>query len=300
MCLPRTNSSTQLQLSRTNNIINNRKRPIKHRLMKAKMFASQPQALAQAQAQPSSAMKTNNNTVTNTAVRKSVQFNNNVIVVPFEKVTLQEEKNNIWYNIIEMTEIKKESREIASSYRKFGVDECTSQGIDYRGFENCTLLRQRQKVMSNRSVVYAYSQGFNATEIATMYQQTNKWSSEVAFFQAIHDYINAYEITTNNDNDNSSLSQSMSMSIPSMSIPSISSMIPPKPHPFAIESVMVMQRKKKRERALKLAALALQEEDQQESNNRSISPTSTSTTMNTTTEFDQQQEQERSVRQRVC
>jgi len=273
MCLPSANTPL---LSRTNTIINNRKRPIaKHPLMKAKMFVASQVAQSQSQSQQSSSsssstMKTQQ---INTVVRKSksVQFNNVVVVVPFEKVTLQEEKNNIWYNLFEMNQIKKDGREIASSYRKLG----TESKQEYRGFENCTLLRQRQKIMSNRCVVYAYSQGYNEKEIATIYSQTNKWSSEIAFLQAIHDYVDIYN-NTNAD---------------TRSIPSILSLIPPQAHPFAIESVMVIQRKKKRERhALQQqqAALAFALQSSQQ---RSLSPTST---LNTTEfEFEQTTKRQR-------
>ncbi|OEU12860.1 hypothetical protein FRACYDRAFT_244133 [Fragilariopsis cylindrus CCMP1102] len=266
MCLPRTNTNTSTPLTHiSNNIM------IKHRLMKAKMFASQVQSQSQAQQQLlSSTMKMINNDNTNsdtdTDVSRCVRFNNDVIVVPFEKVTIQENKetpNNIWYTTTEMKQIKKESREIASSYRKLGGNGDTDTATEYRGFENCTAIRQKQKIMSNRCVVYAYEQGFNANEIATIYSKTNKWSSEVAFLQAIHDYMNVYDCA----------SQLRTQS-ETIALPSISSMIPPQPHPFAIESVMVMQRKKKRQRAAQAQAQQL-----------FASPTHT---------------QERSVRQRVC
>lgn len=277
MCLPSANTPL---LSRTNNIINNRKRPIaKHPLMKAKMFVASQVAQSQSQPQPqqsssSSTMKTQQ---INTVVQKSksVQFNNVVVVVPFEKVTLQEEKNNIWYNLFEMNQIKKDGRAIASSYRKLGIESKQ----EYRGFENCTLLRQRQKIMSNRCVVYAYSQGYNEKEIATIYSQTNKWSSEIAFLQAIHDYVDIYNHTNANTE----------------AIPSITSLIPPQAHPFAIESVMVIQRKKKRERhalqqqqaALEFALLQSSQSQSSQRSQRSVSPTST---LNTTEfEFEQQQ-----------
>jgi hypothetical protein len=266
MCLPRTNTNTSTPLAHiSNNIM------IKHRLMKAKMFASQVQSQSRAQQQLlSSTMKMINNdntdSDTDTDVSRCVRFNNDVIVVPFEKVTIQENKetpNNIWYTSSEMKQIKKESREIASSYRKLGTDNIdTDTDTEYRGFENCTAIRQKQKIMSNRCVVYAYEQGFNADEIATIYSKTNKWSSEVAFLQAIHDYMNVYDCASQSSETTTIL-------------PSISSMIPPQPHPFAIESVMVMQRKKKRQRAAQAQAQQL-------------------------FEFEQQQPQERSVRQRVC
>ena len=265
MCLPRTNMNTSTPLTHiSNNIM------IKHRLMKAKMFASQVQSQSREQQQLlSSTMKMINNdntdSDTDTDVSRRVRFNNDVVVVPFEKVTIQEQgqtPNNIWYTITEMKQIKKESREIASSYRKLGGNGDTDTDTEYRGFENCTAIRQKQKIMSNRCVVYAYEQGFNANEIATIYSKTNKWSSEVAFLQAIHDYMNVYNTNTN--------THGVDVEIP---LPSISSMIPPQPHPFAIESVMVMQRKKKRQRAAQAQAQLL-----------FASPT----------------QQERSVRQRDC
>ena len=268
MCLPRTNTNTSTPLAHiSNNIM------IKHRLMKAKMFATEVQSQSRAQQQLlSSTMKMIHNdtdTDTDTDVSRCVRFNNDVIVVPFEKVTIQDNKetpNNIWYTSSEMKQIKKESREIASSYRKLGGNGDTNTDTEYRGFENCTAIRQKQKIMSNRCVVYAYEQGFNANEIATIYSKTNKWSSEVAFLQAIHDYMNVYNTNTN--------THGVDVEIPS---PSISSMIPPQPHPFAIESVMVMQRKKKRERAAQAQVQQLFAFQQE-----------------------QQQPQERSVRQRVC
>ena len=257
MCLPITNPALS---DRTN-------------IMKAKLFATQVQSQSRAQQQLlSSTMKMINNdntdSDTDTDVSRRVRFNNDVVVVPFEKVTIQEQgqtPNNIWYTITEMKQIKKESREIASSYRKLRTDTDTETDTDtateYRGFENCTAIRQKQKIMSNRCVVHAYEQGFNANEIATIYSKTNKWSGEVAFLQAIHDYMNVY-------NKTGALAHEI--------LPSISSMIPPQPHPFAIESVMVMQRKKKRQRAAQAQAQQLFAFQQE------------------------QQPQERSVRQRVC
>jgi hypothetical protein len=79
-----------------------------------------------------------------------------------------------------------EGRELASAYRRI---DFTASNIDislYRGIENCTLRRQRQKILSNHTVVFANNkEEMNDIEIASLYKACNTYSTEIAPVQSI-------------------------------------------------------------------------------------------------------------------
>jgi hypothetical protein len=128
---------------------------------------------------------------------KRVTFHPSVLVAPFERVTNPEEKKRVWFQESEMKQPKSEGREILSLYRSVAEPQKQSSQLQelskdvaqfFRGFESCTVTRQRQKLASNRAVLYGQKLGLSSSEIAIVYQQTNSWSSHVASVQAIHDY----------------------------------------------------------------------------------------------------------------
>merc|ERR1711971_558602 len=68
-------------------------------------------------------------------------------------------------------------------------------------------------------------------EIARIYQQFSEWSNQIAFLQAIHDYVAVYN-TVGTD-----------MEHLTNELPSVASMIPPPSvPPFAIESAIMVRR----------------------------------------------------------
>mmetsp|Transcript_40060 Transcript_40060/g.46087 ORF Transcript_40060/g.46087 Transcript_40060/m.46087 type:complete len:339 (-) Transcript_40060:62-1078(-) len=179
-----------------------------------------------------------------TTKNKSVRFNNCVRVAPFEKVTSTEAKD-VWLNSMELASIKSEGREMASSYRKLLLEtqqhrSQESSLSNYRGFENVTILRKRQKIVANRSAIYAHLQGYKTEEIAFIYQQSTTFSMEIAFLQAIHDYAEIYTTNTTSANDITTALQQQ--------LPSVASCLPPTPLPFAIESAIFFQRQKREQR----------------------------------------------------
>jgi len=140
----------------------------RQRLMKAKTFKQQEQHQQQEQQQQQQPMMLPLSPFSMAAVpvpvptpipvfvrtKKSVHFNNCVRVAPFEKVTSTEAKD-VWLNSMELASIKSEGREMASSYRKLLLEtqhrSQESSLSNYRGFENVTILRKRQKIVANRS-----------------------------------------------------------------------------------------------------------------------------------------------------
>jgi len=178
-----------------------------------------------------------------TTKNKSVRFNNCVRVAPFEKVTSTEAKE-VWLTSTELAAIKTEGRELASTYRKLLLEHQQNQSQEslsnYRGFENVTLLRKRQKILANRSAIYAHLQGYKPEEIAFIYQQSTTFSTEIAFLQAIHDYAEIYTTNTTSANDITTALQQQ--------LPSVASCLPPTPLPFAIESAIFFQRQKREQR----------------------------------------------------
>lgn len=172
--------------------------------------------------------------------KKSVHFNPVVHVAPFER-TSEKEANDVWYSSEEIATMKTYGREMAISYRKLGSHQ--HDGGAYRGYEGYTILRQRQRLLSNRCAVYAYKQGLDESIMSGMYKQCNQWSCDVAFVQAMHDIVSAYGMESN-------LGTSECM------IPSITSIHPPPDLPFAVKGFLVLQsqRKSKVERKLKRRA----------------------------------------------
>jgi hypothetical protein len=187
--------------------------------------------------------------------KKSIRFNDVVFVKPFEKACSQEAKD-IWYNEYDMASFKKHGREMALSYKNLtsnnnnnnknknknnentnNDDKDNKDCTMYRGFEYFSIRRQKQKIISNRCVLYAQSKDMNATEIATVYRKANAWSTDVAFVQAVHDYVDIY-------NSNKTTSTSCNNTVPE-----IISMIPPPIFPFALQSVLSLRRTGKRRTA---------------------------------------------------
>jgi len=216
--------------------------------------------------------------------KKSVRFNNCVRVAPFEKVTSTEAKD-VWLNSMELASIKSEGREMASSYRKLLLEtQHRSQEFlsNYRGFENVTILRKRQKILANRSAIYAHLQGYKTEEIAFIYQQSTTFSTEIAFLQAIHDYAEIYTTNTNNANDITTALQQQ--------LPSVASCLPPTPLPFAIESAIFFQRQKREQRNKNKRTRASSSSSSSRSRSRSppLSPP-TSPSISPSPSFEQQQ-----------
>lgn len=176
--------------------------------------------------------------------RQHLRFNNIVHVAPISKVS-KEQATERWYNDQELKTFKSKGRAMSSLYRK--VIKVTSGNItdrpsqqeevfsakdlsQFRGFEDYTLRRQRQKLMANRCVLYAQTQGMTETEIATVYNKANRWSKDVAFVQAIHDHIMVYKTPEYYRNQ-----------LPVL--PLVHQMIPPSLFPFGIASFNAMRKK---------------------------------------------------------
>ena len=176
----------------------------------------------------------------NKAMKKSVRFNRTVHVAPFQRAS-GEEANDVWYSSVEVAKMKAAGRDMAVSYRKLGEQQIESD--EYRGFEGYTFLRQRQRLLSNRCAVYAYKQGLDAATTSAMYKQSNQWSCDIAFVQAMHDVVSAY------GSDSQKVHQINT-------IPSVTSILPPPDLPFAVQGFLVLQsqRKSKVERKLKRRA----------------------------------------------
>lgn len=190
-----------------------------------------------------------NNTINNTlsrrkAPKKSVRFNQLVHVAPFERASSTEAKD-IWFTTSDLAGFKAQGREMAASYRKLGV--MLEHPSTYRGFESCTVTRRRQRILSNRCVIYAHKKGMDDVTTAAVYKKCNAWSGEVAFVQAIHDYVDIYHnnhVMNNNNNcmDEVTLARAATLSM----IPPVASMVPPSTLPFAIQSALVLQQTKRR------------------------------------------------------
>ena len=168
---------------------------------------------------------------TNKRTKKSVKFDNFVHCHLIQKAT-SKEAACIWFSFSELSSFKSEGKELASSYR-----ESNKESTEYRGCEHQTLRRQRQKVLSNRSAVYAHKQGMNTKEISDVYKDTSRWSNKVAFVTAVHDCIEIYPSSFTSEEEEGL-----------KKLPYVGSMIPPPPLPFAILSVKALQQQQKKKR----------------------------------------------------
>jgi hypothetical protein len=150
-----------------------------------------------------------------------------------------------------MISFKKDARETALSYRNLLTSTNNNKNDNddkdkdkdlsmYRGCEYSSIQRQKHKVISNRCVLYAQSQGMNAIEIASVYRKSNGWLTDVAFVQGIHDCIDIYSTNSNNTMKCANNRE------PQMILPSIASMIPPPLFPFAIRSALALRKTGKR------------------------------------------------------
>ena len=234
----------------------------RHRLMKAKMFKQQELEQHQQQQQQQQPLSLSAVPVPTTPIpipvfvvtmksKKSVRFNNCVRVAPFEKVTAIEAPE-VWLNSMELAAIRTEGRDMASSYRTLLLEKQQQDQHQqspksllskYRGFENVTVLRKRQKILANRSAIYAHLQGYKTEELAFIYQQSTRFSTEIAFLQALHDYA---EIYTTNTNTNSAANDMTK--VLQQQLPSVESCLPPTPLPFAVESAIFFQRQKREQK----------------------------------------------------
>merc|ERR1712232_1088481 len=103
----------------------------------------------------------------NNKAMKSVKFYEFVKVIPFQKAPPSLEAD-IWFNESDLAEAKSGGIEIASSYRKMIKDQQKQpSSVDHRGFESCTVARQRHKLLSNRCAVLAHRHGLKDVETAS-------------------------------------------------------------------------------------------------------------------------------------
>ena len=144
---------------------------------------------------------------TNIPKKKCVSFATTMMIASIDRFN-DEEVKQVWYEVKELNHFKREAREAAISYRK-GLDG------DFRGFENCTFIRQKQRFMSIRCTLSAFHKGLSPRDVAKVAQTLNSWANDVSFIQACHDYAAIYESSMTN------------------SIPCVSSMQPPE-FPFAV------------------------------------------------------------------
>jgi hypothetical protein len=177
--------------------------------------------------------KTNNRAV----IKKSVNWNEFANVILFERATAIESKN-IWFSVSDFAKSKANGIKIASSYRKMAENikqipnqqpsasslssSSSSPVIDHRGFESCTDARRRYKFLSNRCAIHAHKRGMK--NVAAIYQERNKWARKVALVQAIHDYIEIYDVLPSDDDDEKRASVLFAAL---RSLPPVVSMIPP-------------------------------------------------------------------------
>ena len=61
--------------------------------------------------------------------------------------------------------------------------------------------------------------------VAAIYQKRNKWAREVALVQAIHDYIEIYDVLPSDDEDDEKRASLISAAL--RGLPPVASMIPP-------------------------------------------------------------------------
>jgi hypothetical protein len=170
-------------------------------------------------------------------IKKSVNWNEFANVILFERATAIESKN-IWYSVSDFARSKANGIKMASSYRKMADNikqiqnqqpstsslssSSSSPVIDHRGFESCTDARRRYRLISNRCAIHAHKRGMK--NVAAIYQKRNKWARDVAFVQAIHDYIEIYDVVPSDDDDEKRASVIFAAL---KSLPSVVSMIPP-------------------------------------------------------------------------
>ena len=178
--------------------------------------------------------KTNNRAV----VKKSVNWNVFANVIIFERATAIESKN-IWFSASDFAKSKANGIKMASSYRKMAANikqiqhqqpsassllsSSSSPVIDHRGFESCTDARRRYRLLSNRCAIHAHKHGMK--NVAAIYQKRNKWARKVALVQAIHDYIEIYDVLPSDDEDDEKRASLISAAL--RSLPPVASMIPP-------------------------------------------------------------------------
>merc|ERR1711865_936071 len=147
---------------------------------------------------------------------KKVRFNPIVHVKPIPKISVADDISGQWYNNDELCSFKANGRRLSSLYRKViknAVHNNTNTNgallvtctmaqsqpkqvalnmSNFRGVEDYTLQRQKQKLVANRCVLYGQKLGLNPDELASVYQHANTWSNEVAMVQAINDFDAVY------------------------------------------------------------------------------------------------------------
>ena len=150
--------------------------------------------------------------------KQKVRFNPIVHVKPIPKISVTDNISGQWYNNDELCSFKAKGRRLSSLYRKviknavYNNSTNTNGALlvtwtmaqsqqpkqvalnmsNFRGVEDYTLQRQKQKLVANRCVLYGQQLGLTPDELASVYQHANTWSNEVAMVQAIHDFDAAY------------------------------------------------------------------------------------------------------------
>jgi len=148
---------------------------------------------------------------------KKVRFNTIVHVKPIPKISVADDISGQWYNNDDLCSFKAKGRRLSSLYRKVIKNAVHNNNTNtngtllvtctmaqsppkqvalnmsnFRGVEDYTLQRQKQKLVANRCVLYGQKLGLNPDELASVYQHANTWSNEVAMVQAIHDFDAVY------------------------------------------------------------------------------------------------------------
>ena len=187
-----------------------------------------------------------NSTPIKKKMTKHVCFSNSVRVIEIERIA-SHDANNVWYSYAALRRFKREAKEIMGLYRSIEATTArtkaeryyyVSQLLFFRGFEQCTRTRQRQKVLANKSVVYGQRLHMEADEIASIYTTINTYSTVVAFVQAIHDYVDVV-------NHNYLTIQSLPTILPVLPFsvpPSVHSILPPPLHPFGVQSYFALRK----------------------------------------------------------
>jgi len=148
---------------------------------------------------------------------KKVRFNTIVHVKPIPKISVADDISGQWYNNDDLCSFKAKGRRLSSLYRKVIKNAVHNNNTNtngtllvtctmaqsppkqvalnmsnFRGVEDYTLQRQKQKLVANRCVLYGQKLGLNPDELASVYQHANTWSNDVAMVQAIHDFDAVY------------------------------------------------------------------------------------------------------------
>jgi len=188
--------------------------------------------------------------------KQKVRFNPIVHVKPIPKISVTDNISGQWYNNDELCSFKAKGRRLSSLYRKVIKNAVHNNNTNtngtllitctmaqsqqpkqvalnmsnFRGVEDYTLQRQKQKLVANRCVLYGQKLGLTPDELASVYQHANTWSNEVAMVQAIHDFDAAYP--------------SQEQHRPHCRLPLVHQLIPPPTGRFGKESFNALRKKR--------------------------------------------------------